>query len=68
MLDFYLIKDTTSIANHSAEKFPVPVNRSGENFSPIPEMAPPPEGSDIGPDADLLLILPFSWHSSIINS
>ena len=29
------------------EKFPVPVNRSGENFSPSPLTAPPPFGSEI---------------------
>jgi len=29
------------------EKFPVPVCRSGENFSPIPLSAPPPLGNEI---------------------
>ena len=29
------------------EKLPVPVNRSGANFSPTPVMAPPPVGSEI---------------------
>jgi len=28
-------------------KFPVPVNRSGENFSPIPFCAPPPLGTEM---------------------
>ena len=29
------------------EKFPVPVNRFVENFSPIPVIAPPPVGREI---------------------
>ena len=28
-------------------KFPVPVKRSGEKVSPIPEMAPPPWGVEM---------------------
>src|SRR4030095_11466186 len=39
-------------------KLPVPVCRSGENFSPIPCIAPPPLGVEIAPleEFDLLLI------------
>jgi len=33
-------------------KLPVPVKRSGENFSPRPLCAPPPEGADM--EGDLL--------------
>jgi hypothetical protein len=38
------------------EKLPVPVNKSGENFSPKPFCAPPPLGVLITDVPDLLLI------------
>ena len=41
-------------------KLPVPVNRSGENFSPMPDRAPPPLGSEMTPaDGLLLMLFPF---------
>ena len=43
-------------------KFPVPVNRSGENFSPIPLCAPPPEGGTIA-DVPLVFDIHFVYYS-----
>jgi len=48
-------------------KLPVPVNKSGENVSPIPLRAPPPLGSEItySEMPDLLLIyFPLIYHKS----
>jgi hypothetical protein len=39
------------------EKLPVPVNRSGANFSPSPPAAPPPAGNEITePAADVSVV------------
>jgi len=46
------------------EKLPVPVNKSAENVSPNPPIAPPPDGSEITdpPAVAFVLLLPTS-HS-----
>jgi hypothetical protein len=49
------------------EKLPVPVNRSAENVSPKPTIAPPPDGSEItDPPAVASVLLPPIGHSLLL--
>jgi hypothetical protein len=47
-------------------KLPVPVKRSGENFSPMPFCAPPPLGREMTEAFDLLLIAPPTQREEFV--
>ena len=52
-------------------KLPVPVNKSGENFSPKPLWAPPPEGgtiADVPLVFDIRCFIEFNYSSRLKNT